>query len=81
MQTYNIHEAKMQPSKLIEMASSPESFVIAKAGKTMVKVTALNTPEPSQMRWFGFMAEQAKVPGDFNTTGADDMKELFEGKT
>ena len=80
MQTYNIHEAKTQLSKLVEMAAKGESFVIAKAGKPMVKVTALDTPESSQMKRFGFMAGQIKVPDDFNTMGAGEIQELFEGE-
>lgn len=79
MQTYNIHDAKTQLSKLVEMAARGESFVIAKAGKPMVKVMALDTPESSQMRRFGFMAGQIKVPDDFNTMGAGEIQELFEG--
>lgn len=78
MQTYNIHDAKTQLSRLVEMASRGESFVIAKAGKPMVKVIALDTPEPSQMKRFGFMAGQIKVPDDFNTMGADEIQNLFE---
>jgi prevent-host-death family protein len=80
MQTYNIHDAKTQLSKLVEMAARGESFVIAKAGKPMVKVIALDTPESSQMKRFGFMAGQIKVPDDFNTMGADEIQDLFEGK-
>jgi prevent-host-death family protein len=79
MQTYNIHDAKTQLSKLVEMAARGESFVIAKAGKPMVKVIALDTPESSQMRRFGFMAGQIKVPDDFNTMGMGEIQELFEG--
>ncbi len=79
MQTYNIHDAKTQLSKLVEMAAKGESFVIAKAGKPMVKVIALDTPESAQMRRFGFMAGQIKVPDDFNTMGADKIQELFKG--
>ncbi len=79
MQTYNIHDAKTQLSKLVEMAARGESFVIAKAGKPMVKVIALDTPEPSQMKRFGFMAGQIKVPDDFNTMGANEIQALFEG--
>jgi prevent-host-death family protein len=45
MQTFNIHEAKTQLSRLVEQAAKGESFVIAKAGKPMVKVMALNAPE------------------------------------
>ena len=77
MQTYNIHEAKTQLSKLIEQAAKGESFLIAKAGKPMVKVIALDTPEPSQMKRFGFMAGQVKVPDDFNRMGEDAIEKLF----
>ncbi|MFN7835550.1 MAG: type II toxin-antitoxin system Phd/YefM family antitoxin [Burkholderiaceae bacterium] len=79
MQTYNIHDAKTQLSKLVEMAARGESFIIAKAGKPMVKVIALGTPESSQMKRFGFMAGQIKVPDDFNTMGAGEIQNLFEG--
>ncbi len=47
MQTYNIHDAKTQLSRLVEQAARGESFVIAKAGKPMVKVTALDAPGPA----------------------------------
>jgi prevent-host-death family protein len=81
MKTYNIHEAKAQLSKLVEQAAKGESFVIAKAGKPMVKVTALDTPEPSQTKRFGFMAGQLQVPDDFNTMGARKVQKLFERGT
>lgn len=80
MQTYNIHDAKTQLSRLVEMAAKGESFVIAKAGKPMVKVIALDTPEPSQIKRFGFMAGQIKVPDDFNAMGRDEIQTLFEGE-
>lgn len=80
MQTYNIHDAKTQLSKLVEQAAKGESFVIAKAGKPMVKVIALDAPAPSQMKRFGFMAGQIKVPDDFNTMGADEIQKLFDGE-
>ncbi len=80
MQTYNIHDAKTQLSKLVEMAARGESFVIAKAGKPMVKVIALDTPESSQIKRFGFMAGQIKVPDDFNTMGTGEIQALFEGE-
>lgn len=79
MQTYNIHEAKTQLSRLVEKASKGDSFVIAKAGKPMVKVVALETPESSQQRRFGFLSGQINVPDDFNTMGTDDIATLFEG--
>jgi prevent-host-death family protein len=80
MHTYNIHEAKTQLSKLVEQAAKGEPFVIAKAGKPMVKVIALDAPESSQKKRFGFMAGQIKVPDDFNTMGAKEIQKLFEGE-
>ncbi|MET3108576.1 antitoxin (DNA-binding transcriptional repressor) of toxin-antitoxin stability system [Oxalobacteraceae bacterium GrIS 2.11] len=80
MQTFNIHEAKTQLSKLVEMAANGESFIIAKAGKPMVKVTAINAPESSQMRRIGFLAGQFTVPDDFNTMGQEEIQKLFEGE-
>lgn len=79
MQTYNIHDAKTQLSKLVEMAAKGEPFIIAKAGKPMVKVIALDAPEPSEVKRFGFMSGQIKVPDDFNTMGAKEIQSLFEG--
>lgn len=80
MQTYNIHDAKTHLSRLIEKAAKGESFLIAKAGKPMVKVIALDSPEPAQVKRFGFMAGQIKVPKDFNTMGADEIQKLFGGE-
>jgi prevent-host-death family protein len=80
MKIYNIKDAKAQLSRLVEQAARGEPFVIAKAGKPLVKVVALNAPEPAQMRRFGFMAGQIEVPADFNTMGASEIQALFEGE-
>ena len=78
MNTYNIHDAKTQLSRLVERAAKGESFVIAKSGKPMVKVVALDTPDPSQVKRFGFMAGQIKVPKDFDHMGNEQIISLFE---
>jgi prevent-host-death family protein len=78
MQTFNIHEAKTHLSRLVELAAKGESFVIAKAGKPMVKVMAVDAPEKSQMNRFGFMAGQIIVPDDFDRMGEGDIAKLFE---
>ncbi len=44
MRTVNMREAKIHLSRLIEQAAAGEPFVIAKAGKPMVKVVALDAP-------------------------------------
>lgn len=79
MQTINIHEAKTHLSRLVELAAKGESFVIAKAGKPLVKVTALNAPEPEQMKRLGFMTGQLQVPDDFDRMGSDEIAKLFGG--
>ena len=44
MRTVNIHEAKTHLSRLVDQAAKGEAFVIAKAGKSLVKVTRLDVP-------------------------------------
>ena len=79
MRTVNIHEAKTQLSRLIELAVRGEPFIIAKAGKPLVKVTALDVPVGAQVRRLGFMAGQITVPGDFDRMGGDEIADLFAG--
>lgn len=45
MLTVNIHEAKTPLSRLIEPAVKGESLIIAKAGRPLVKVMALDASE------------------------------------
>ena len=77
MQTVNIHEAKTHLSRLIEQAARGEPFVIAKAGKPLVKVMALHAPEAGQQRRLGFMAGQIAVPEDFDWMGNTEIERLF----
>lgn len=79
MKTVNIHEAKTQLSKLIDEASKGESFIIAKAGKPVVKVTPLSAPTGGQVRRLGFMAGQISVPDDFDEMGRGEIERVFQG--
>jgi len=79
MKTVSIHEAKTQLSKLVDEAASGESFVITKAGKPIVKVTALNAPTGAQIRLLGFMAGQIAVPDDFDRMGREGIERIFGG--
>ena len=80
MLTVNIHEAKTHLSRLVERAAKGEPFVIAKAGKPLVKVTALETPVTGRVRRLGFMAGQIAVPDDFDRMGNTEIEELFAGR-
>ena len=75
MVTVNIHEAKTQLSKLVDRAAKGEPFVIAKAGKPLVKVTPLEAPaEPQRL---GFLAGEIAVPEDFDRMGEAEIAALF----
>lgn len=76
MRTLNIHEAKTHLSKLIDQAVRGQPFVIAKAGKPLVKVCRLDTVEEPPRR-LGFLAGQMEVPDDFDRMGEAHIAQLF----
>lgn len=80
MQTVNIHEAKTHLSRLVDQAAKGESFVIAKAGKPLVKVMALDSPSSGQARRLGFLTGEISVPDDFDLMGSQDIERLFGGE-
>jgi prevent-host-death family protein len=71
----NIHAAKTHLSRLVDAAVRGESFIIAKAGKPLVTVTAVDAPKVP--RRTGFLKGEIEVPDDFNTMGAADIAALF----
>jgi prevent-host-death family protein len=77
MRSVNIHEAKTHLSRLVEEAAHGEPFIIAKAGKPLVKVIALDAPEVGQRRRVGFMEGQIEVPDDFDRMGFAEIEQLF----
>lgn len=81
MRTVNIHEAKTHLSRLIDQAVKGEPFVIAKAGKPLVKVTALDALPAGGKRRLGFMVGQIAVPDDFDAMGATEIERAFRGDT
>ena len=76
MHQVNIHEAKTHLSKLIEEAVQGEPFIIAKAGKPLVKVTSIATPMKPVSR-LGFLLGTISVPDDFDTMGSKEIEMLF----
>jgi prevent-host-death family protein len=75
MKTVNIHEAKTHLSKLIDAASKGEPFIIAKAGKPMVKVVPIDAPQAP--RRLGFLRGAFTVPDDFDTIYQAEIERLF----
>ena len=74
----NIHEAKTNLSKLIEKASKGEEFIIAKAGRPMVKVVPI-IQETKPKRVGGFLIGNTAIPIDFDSMCGDEIVALFEG--
>lgn len=76
MKTVNMHEAKTHLSKLVDDALKGEPFVIAKAGKPLVRVTPIEAPAP---RRTGFLKGEIDAPADFDTMFEDEIRAMFEG--
>ena len=79
MRTVNIHAAKTHLSQLLEEVQKGEEITIAKAGKPLVKVVPLDSPEPSERRRLGFLAGKIKTPDDFDSMGREDIEQAFSG--
>lgn len=79
MRTIDINQARRNLPRLIDEAASGEPFVIARAGKPLVKVVPLTAPEPSEMKRLGFMIGQIAVPDDFDRMGASEIEQMFVG--
>jgi prevent-host-death family protein len=79
MLTVNIHEAKTQLSKLVEQAAQGEAFIIAKAGKPMVKVIPLGSEQVGTAHRLGFMQGEISIPDDFDLMGSEEITHLFAG--
>ena len=79
MLTVNIHDAKTNLSKLIDKAVKGESFIIAKAGRPLVKVIAIGEADAPKPR-IGFMKGQIAVPENFDDLGREEIEGMFSGR-
>lgn len=75
VETVNIHEAKTHLSRLVEQAAKGKEFVIAKAGKPMVRVIPL-VPPPAR-RVLGGLKGRYAIPDDVKKPFAQDVDDLF----
>lgn len=81
MRTINMHEAKTRLSALVDKAVTlGESFVIAKSGKPMVKVTPLERAQGPRAR-IGFMKGRISVPVDFDRLHEEEIETQFTGRS
>jgi prevent-host-death family protein len=78
MRTINIHDAKTHLSRLVDAAAKGEPFIIAKAGKPLVKVVPVDAPDVPER--FDFMKGHFTVPDDFDTMDQEEIAKLFHGE-
>ena len=79
MQTVDIHDAKLHLTRLVERAARGEPFIIAKAGKPLVKVMPVQAQVATEARRLGFLLDEFDVPEDFDEMGRAGIERLFGG--
>jgi prevent-host-death family protein len=81
MKTFNIHEAKTHLSRLVEEAANGEPFIIAKAGKPMVKVLSLTEHPMAELQRLDFLkGDQFIIPDNFDEFASDEIERMFESE-
>ncbi len=78
MRTFNIYEAKTQLSKLVDLASSGTDVVIARSGRPVARLTAVNTEKRPLV--FGLLEGEGWIADDFNDPLPEDLQAAFEGR-
>ncbi len=73
--TVNIHEAKTHLSRLVEQAAKGQEFIIAKAGKPMVRVVPIEAP-PAKRR-LGMMVGKGTMTLDVKKDFEAEIAEMF----
>ena len=76
MGVVNIYEAKTNLSRLVDQASAGEEIIIARAGKPVARLVAL---EPlRKKRVVGMFEGQLHIPDDFDTMFEEEIRAMFE---
>lgn len=77
MPTVNIHEAKTQFSRLVDQAEAGEEIVIARAGKPVARLVALET-FARMPRKLGLGKKQFTFPEHFDSLDTREIVDMFE---
>lgn len=77
MRTIDIQDAKSNLARLIEEAAQGGPFVIAREGKPVAKVTAIDLAEKPVQRRTGFLAGEISVPEDFDRMFSREIEQMF----
>lgn len=79
MQTFNIHAAKTQLSRLIEEAAAGHEIIIARAGKPVARLISFHASAPEK-RHLGALSGRLRIPDDFDAPLPDTVLDSFEGR-
>ena len=79
MTEVNIHQAKTQFSRLVELAASGEELVIAKSGKPVARLVSY-TPK-GVVRRPGSMRGKIRIKKNFDAPLPKELLAAFEGKS
>ncbi len=80
METVNMHDAKTRLSALVAAAVNGRPFIIAKAGKPLVEVRAIESADGSRKNRLGGWPDMPPIPDDFDTMFEAEIEEMFHGK-
>jgi prevent-host-death family protein len=76
MKVVNLHKAKTHLSRLVEEAANGDEITIAKAGKPIARLIAV---EPSAPRVPGLLRGRIEMADDFDAPLPAGLLALFEG--
>ncbi len=79
MRTVNMHEAKTNLSRLVDRAAKGEPFVIARAGKPLVTVTAIEKAPVDVSKRIGFSKGKFVTPDDIKAFAREEIEVMFHG--
>jgi len=76
MPQVNIYQAKTHLSQLVEQARHGDTVIIAKSGKPVAKLVALNSPNDTFC--FGTLTGKIHIRDDFDKPLPDEILDEFE---
>jgi prevent-host-death family protein len=76
MKVVNLHKAKTHLSRLVEEAANGDEITIAKAGRPIARLVAVEAEQP---RVPGLLRGRIEMADDFDAPLPADLLALFEG--